>query len=130
MNNIVLVWITNPSACGNIVRAGKKISNELNAELMIASIQKAIRNDWDSTVNDLEALSNASRSVNAELTVIYSDNIFESAVKTVRNVNPLAMVAGVPGDRNKNLFLEQLQSCSDNVPIYTVDTHGNVLKLG
>lgn len=129
MNNTILVWITNPSACGNIVKAGKKISNDLNAELMIASIQKTIRDDWDSTVNDLEHLNNAARSVNAELTVIYSDNIFESAVKTVREVNPSAMVAGVPGDRNKNIFLEQLQSCAKDVPIYTVDTHGNILKI-
>lgn len=129
MNNTILVWITNPSACGNIVKAGKKISNDLNAELMIASIQKTIRDDWDSTVNDLECLSNAARSVNAELTVIYSDNIFESAVKTVRDVNPSAMVAGVPGDRNKNIFLEQLHSCAKEVPIYTVDTHGNILKI-
>lgn len=129
MENIVLVWITNPSACDSIVKAGRKIADEMKAELMIASIHKAIRDDWDSTVNDLEILSNASRNVNADLTVIYSDNIFEAAVKTVRDAEPSAMVTGVPGDRNKNLFLDQLQSCSQNVPIYTVDVHGNVLKL-
>lgn len=129
MNNTILVWITNPSACSNIVKAGKKISKDLNAELMIASIQKTIRDDWENTVNGLESLSNAARSVNAELTVIYSDNVFESAVKTVRDVKPSAMVAGVPGDRNKNIFLEQLQSCAEDVPIYTVDTHGNILKI-
>lgn len=129
MNNIVLVWITNPSACSNIVKAGDKISKDLNAELMIASIQNTIRDNWDNTVSDLEILSNAARNVNAELIVIYSDNIFESAVKTVRDVQPIAIVAGVPGDRNKNIFLEQLQSCAENSPIYTVDIHGNILKI-
>ena len=105
MNKTVLVWITNPAACDNIVKAGKRIADELCAELMIVSIQKTIRDDWDATVSDLEALNNASRSVNAELTVIYSDNTLESAVKTVSEVQPTAMLTGLPGDRNKNLFL-------------------------
>lgn len=96
---------------------------------MIASIQKTIRDDWDATVSDLEALNNASRSVNAELTVIYSDNTLESAVKTVSEVRPTAMVTGLPGDRNKNLFLDQLRSFDREIPIYTVDARGNALKL-
>ncbi|MFR1517615.1 MAG: hypothetical protein ACLSVG_02385 [Clostridia bacterium] len=129
MNKTVLVWITNPSACDNIVKAGKRIADELCAELMIVSIQKTIRDDWDTTVSDLEALNNASRSVNAELTVIYSDNTLESAVKTVSDVQPAVMVAGVPGDRNKNLFLEQLRNFDKDIPIYTVDTRGNALKV-
>ena len=103
--------------------------HELCAELMIVSIQKTIRDDWDATVSDLEALNNASRSVNAELTVIYSDNTLESAVKTVSEVQPTAMVTGLPGDRNKNLFLEQLRSFDREIPIYTVDARGNALKL-
>ena len=129
MNKTVLVWITNPSACDNIVKAGKRIADELCAELMIVSIEKTIRDDWDATVSDLEALNNASRSVNAELTVIYSDNTLESAVKTVSEVQPTAMVTGLPGDRNKNLFLEQLRSFDQEIPIYTVDARGNALKL-
>ena len=129
MDKTVLVWITNPSACMNIVKGGKRIADELDAELMITSIQKTIRGDWDSTVNDLEALNNASRSVNAELTVIYSDNTLEAAVKTVRDVQPAAMVAGIPGDRNKNLFLEQLQKFDSRIPVYTIDERGNMLKL-
>ena len=129
MSKIVLVWITNPAACDNIVKAGKRIADELCAELMITSIQRTIRDDWDTTVSDLEALNHASRIVNAELTVIYSDNTRESAVKTVSDVKPIAMVAGVPGDRNKNLFLEQLQNFDKDVPIYTIDARGNALKL-
>ena len=129
MNKIILVWITNPAACDNIVKVGKRIADEYDAELMITSIQKTIRNNWETAVNDLEALNNASRSVNAELTVIYSDNTLESAVKTVQKVSPFAMVTGVPGDRNKNLFLEQLHGVDQSVPIYTVDDKGNTLKL-
>ena len=129
MDKPVLVWITNPAACELIVKAGKKISDELEAELMVASIQRKIRDDWESTVTDLEALSNASRKVNAELTVIYSDNTFEAAVKTVRDVKPIAMVTGVPGNLNKNLFIEQLQKFDNTVPIYTIDSRGNALKL-
>lgn len=129
MDKTVLVWITNPAACDTIVKAGKRIADEFGAVLMITSIQRTIRDDWDATVSDLEALNNASRSVNAELTVIYSDNTLESAVKTVRDVTPAAMVTGVPGDRNKNLFLEQLRKLDEDVPIYTIDAHGNALKL-
>ena len=129
MDKTVLVWITNPAACDTIVKAGKRIADELGAVLMITSIQRTIRDDWDATVSDLEVLNNASRSVNAELTVIYSDNTLESAVKTVRDVTPAAMVTGVPGDRNKNLFLEQLRKLDEDVPIYTIDAHGNALKL-
>ncbi len=125
----VLVWITNPAACEIIVKTGKKIAEELNAELMVASIQQKIRDNWETTVSDLEALNKASRNANAELTVIYSDNTFEAAVKTVREVQPIAMVTGVPGNLRKNLFIEQLQNFDKGVPIYTIDSRGNALKL-
>lgn len=125
----VLVWITNPAACEIIVKTGKKIAEELNAELMVASIQQKIRDNWETTVSDLEALNKASRNANAELTVIYSDNTFEAAVKTVREVQPIAMVTGVPGNLKKNLFIEQLQNFDKGVPIYTIDSRGNALKL-
>lgn len=129
MGKTVLVWITNPAACELIVKSGKKIADELDSELMIASIQSKIRDDWENTFNDLEALHNASRGVNAELTVIYSDNTFEAAVKTVRDVHPIAMVTGVPGNMKKNLFIEQLQTFDKDIPIYTIDSRGNALKL-
>lgn len=129
LTKTVLVWITNPAACEIIVKTGKKIADELKAELMVASIQKKIRGDWESTVSDLEALDKASRNSNAELTVIYSDNTFEAAVKTVSDVKPIAMVTGVPGNLNKNLFIEQLQNFDKGVPIYTIDSRGNALKL-
>ena len=77
----------------------------------------------------MEALNKASRNANAELTVIYSDNTFEAAVKTVREVQPIAMVTGVPGNLRKNLFIEQLQNFDKGVPIYTIDSRGNALKL-
>lgn len=125
----VLVWITNPAACEIIVKTGKKIAEELNAELMVASIQQKIRDNWETTVSDLEALNKASRNANAELTVIYSDNTFEAAVKTVREVQPITMVTGVPGNLRKNLFIEQLQNFDKDVPIYTIDSRGNALKL-
>lgn len=129
MNKTIIVWITNPAACDNIVKAGKRIADELEAELMITSIQKTIRNDWDTAVNDLEALNNASRGVNAELTVIYSDNTFESAVKTVSKLSPCAMVTGLPGNINKETFLDHIKSLDPNIPIYTVDVKGNAIKL-
>ena len=129
LEKTVLVWITNPAACEIIVKTGKKIADELEAELMIASIQHRIRDDWDTTVSDLEALNKASRNANAELTVIYSDNTFEAAVKTVREVQPIAMVTGVPDKLRKNLFIEQLQNFDKGVPIYTIDSRGNALKL-
>lgn len=129
MDKTVLVWITNPAACEIIVKAGRKIANELEAELMVASIQSKIRDNWETTVSDLDALHKASRSVNAELTVIYSDNTFEAAVKTVRDVMPIAMVTGVPGNLKKNLFIEQLLAFDKDIPIYTIDSRGNALKL-
>lgn len=129
MDKTVLVWITNPAACELIVKSGKKIADELDSELMIASIQSKIRDDWENTFSDLEALHKASRGVNAELTVIYSDNTFEAAVKTVRDVQPSAMVTGVPGNMKKNIFIEHLQTYDKNIPIYTIDSRGNALKL-
>lgn len=129
MEKTVLVWITNPAACELIVKAGKKIATELESELMVASIQSKIRDNWEATFSDLDALHKASRSVNAELTVIYSDNTFEAAVKTVRDVKPIAMVTGVPGNMKKNLFIEHLQTFDKDVPIYTIDSRGNALKL-
>ena len=127
---ILLVWVTNPEAAGRIADTGRRLADETGSELRIVSIQNPIHNEtWENTLSDLEQLHHAARSVQADLTVVYSDNRFEAAVKLIREIAPSAMVAGVSGDLSRNLFLEHIRTYNREVPIYIVDSAGNTLKL-
>ncbi|MBR3838215.1 MAG: hypothetical protein IKJ75_00620 [Clostridia bacterium] len=129
-SRIVIAWVTNPYASRSIVECARKIADESKAELMIISIQNSIKNNWSSTMKDLEILVDAAHHVDAELTVMYSDNKMETAFKAMTSVKPVAMVMGVPDTTGKNDFVELLLNYDRNVCVYTVDSHGNALKLG
>lgn len=126
----VLVWVTNPYACEGIVRAAKSLADRNQADLVVVSIQPSIRNDWASRSDDLEQLHRAAIMVDAELTVVYSDNRLEATFKTIRDVAPACMVVGLRGVPGKVGFLDQLAQMAGNVPIYSVDPSGNMIRLG
>lgn len=128
--SLLLVWVTNPDAAARIAQVGRRLADENGLELRIVSIQNPVRNEgWEQTVRDLEALNGAARGVQAELAVVYSDNPLEAAVKLIRQVSPKIMVTGMAGDRNRNLFLENLRAYDRDIPMYAVDPSGNILKL-
>lgn len=126
----ILVWVTNPEAAARIAQAGRRLADENGLELHLVSIQNSVRTEgWEQTMQDLDVLNNAARSVQAELGVIYSDNRMEAAVKLIRQLSPKMMVTGVAGDIKRNLFLENLRAYSGEIPVYAVDPSGNVIKL-
>ncbi len=126
----ILAWVTNPEAALRIAQVGRRLANENGLMLRVISIQNSVRTDgWEQTVRDLDALNSAARAVQAELGVIYSDNRMESAIKLMRELSPAMMVTGMAGDRNKNLFLENLRAYNPDVPVYAVDPSGNTIKL-
>lgn len=125
----VLVWVTNPDACKSIVNAGRTLADSNNVELVIVSIQGSIKGDWDNYASDLKKLSEAARSADAELTVVYSDNMFEAAHNTIKKFKPMIMVAGLPGNMGTGSFLDQIINMAPNVPTYSVDLTGNMVRL-
>ncbi len=126
----VLVWVTNPSACESIVRAGRELADRNQSELVVVSIQPSIRGNWEERTNDLEQLHNAAKLVEAELTVIYSDNRLEATFKTIRDVAPDCMVVGLRGVAGQSGFLDQLSHVAGEIPIYSVDLSGNMVRIG
>lgn len=129
MRKAVLVWVTNPDACHSIVKAGRILADENNAELVIVSIQGSIKGEWESYASDLKKLNEAARRANAELTIVYSDNKFEAAHNTINQVKPIIMVAGLPGMIGRSTFLEQICNMASNIPTYSVDLSGNMVRL-
>lgn len=129
MRNTVLVWVTNPDACQSIVNAGRSLADDNNAELVIVSIQGSIKGEWKNYANDLKKLNDAARSANAELTIVYADNKFEAAHNTINQVKPMIMVAGLPGTIGRSTFLEQICNMASNIPTYSVDLSGNMVRL-
>ncbi len=127
-SQVVIAWVTNPYASRSIVESARRIADENKAELMIISIQNPIKDNWAATMKDLEILVDAAHYVDAELTVMYSDNKMEAAFKAMTSVKPIAMVMGIPGTTGKNEFVDLLLNYDINVSVYTVDSHGNALK--
>lgn len=125
----LLVWVTNPEAAGRIAAVGRRLADENGLELRIVSIQNpAGKEGWEQTVEDLNELHQAARSVDAELTVVYSDNRLQAAVKLIQQISPKAMVCGIAGNGRQNLFLDHIRSCDRSIPLYTVDSGGNAVK--
>ncbi len=124
----VLVWITNPEACQRIVAAGKKLADELSAELVIVSIQNKMSGNWHKQAEDLELLHRAARGVGAELTVIYSENSFKAAAEVVNDTDPQAMITGLPGTQGRSAFLDYIFNIKEHIQSYLVDASGNVVR--
>lgn len=133
MSNIergsVLVWVTNPDACQSIVDNGRILADNHGVELVIVSIQGSIKGDWKNYVGDLTKLNQAAKSVNADLTVVYSDNKFEAAHKTIKEFKPIVMVTGLPSSMGLGSFLEQIINMAPKVPTYSVDFTGNMVRI-
>ncbi len=127
--NAVLVWVTNPDACESIVSAGRMLADENESELVIVSIQGSIKGNWSNYANDLVKLNECARNADAELTVVYSENRFEAAHNTIKEVKPIIMVAGLPGTMGRSVFLDQISSMAPNIPTYSVDFSGNMVRL-
>lgn len=125
----VLVWVTSPNACQSIAEAGRTLADENGVELVIVSIQGSIKGDWNHYASDLKKLSEAARSVDAELTVVYSDNMYEAAHSTIEKFKPMIMVAGLPSNVGTGSFLGQVSSMAPKVPTYSVDISGNMVRL-
>lgn len=125
----VLVWVTNPDACQSIVSSGRKLADENKSELVIVSIQGSIKGDWVNRASDLKKLSEAARSADAELTVVYSDNMYEAVHETIKRFKPMVMVTGLPGSLGTGSFVEQIMSMAPGVPIYSVDLKENMKRL-
>lgn len=126
----VLAWVTNPNACGQIIKSAKKIAAANKGDLMIVSIQSVIRNDWQRKVDDLEILNNAAHDNEAELTVLYSDNSLEAMFKCISHEKPTHMFCGLPGAHvGKSDFIDNMCAMADGADIYSVDFSGNCAKI-
>ena len=124
----ILVWVTNPAACKRIIAAGRKIADEHRSELYIVSIQNKILDDWEKRAKDLELLHRAAREANADLTVVYSENAFQSATEVVSNIAPQVMIAGRPGTEGRSAFLEHLFGMREDIQTYVIDGMGNLVR--
>ena len=124
----VLVWVTNPEACKRIIAAGRKMADEHGSELYIVSIQNRILDDWEKRARDLEMPHRAAREADADLTVVYSENAFQSATEVVSNIKPQAMIAGLPGTEGRSAFIDHLFSIKDGIQTYVIDASGNLVR--
>ena len=126
----VLAWVTNPNACGQIIKAAKKVALANKGELMIVSIQSGIRNDWERKADDLEVLNNVAHDNDAELTVLYSDNSMEAMFKCISDEHPTHMFCGLPGTQiGKSDFIDNMCAMADGAVVYSVDFSGNCAKI-
>ena len=133
MNNEIkdnlIIWVTNPNACGNIVRVGVRLAKEKDAEPVIVNIQKPFtRAMRDIQIETVEKLESAARSVGCDLTIVYSDNSMEAAFSVIKKLRPIAMVTGMPATRGKESFIDQIYIFSSKVPLYMVDNSGNAIR--
>lgn len=125
----VLVWVTSPLACKNIMIEAKSFAEKEKAELVIVSIQSPITDDWRSKARDLEILDRTARGIEAQLNIEYSDNPLKSAFNIIRTIKPMCMFTGVPGIGFRSAFVENICQMGNGIPVYTVDKLGNSLRV-
>ena len=127
--NLLLVWVMNPAAAERILARAKKFASQEGLTLMTVSVQKQTRDNWAETLADLEKLDRAARNAEAELHVVYADDAAEAAVKMVKDLAPRGMFVGTPGNQGRNSFTDMMAEFCSEVPIYCVDTDGNIRML-
>lgn len=125
----VLVCVTDQLSCERLIRAGKKIADEINAPLQVLSVQPA--NQTARLMGEaLDYLFEVSGQNGAEMTIYYHDDSILMVAGHILKYNVRHVVTGLPGEVQSVGFVEAVHSLCPNVPFSLVSEDQQMITLG
>ncbi len=121
----VLVCVTGQRDCDRLIRAGKKIADELSASLHVLCVQPASAG-FDTDCEELEYLRQTARDADAEMSVYFNDDAPLMAAGVAKEKKAAHIVTGM-AESSGNGFIEILHRLLPHIPISMVSKDGRKL---
>lgn len=123
----VMVCVTEQTRCENLIRAGRKLADELQTELEVLNIQPT-RNAFKARSGELQYLFDVVKANGAGMTVYYNDDAALIAAGHIRKCNAVSVVTGLPA-QNGSRFVEMVRTLVPDVQINLTEDNGRVHPL-
>ncbi len=123
----VMVCITEQTRCENLIRAGRRLADDLGVELEVLNIQP-VRNAFKARSDELQYLFNTVKANGAGMTVYYNDDAALIAAGHIRKCNAVSIVTGLPATNGSN-FVEMVRTFVPDVQINLTEDNGRVHPL-
>lgn len=123
----VLVCVTGQRDCDRLIKAGRKLADELELSLLVLCIQPA-SSGIQGNSEELEYLRQTARDSQAEMTVYFNDDAPLMAVSVAKKVGAKHIVTGMP-EAPVNGFVELLHKLLPRVPVSMVEKDGKIHNI-
>lgn len=123
----VLACVTGQYDCDRIIRVASEIAGEKNMPLHVLCVLKTTAN-YGLYSNELEYLYQTSKSVNADMTVLFSDNAPKAAADFSKQIKCRRMVSGMHNGQITG-FLVLFNELRPEIPITMIDKDETVYSM-
>ena len=123
----VLVCVTGQRDCDRLIKAGRKLADELELSLLVLCIQPA-SSGIQGNSEELEYLRQTARDSQAEMTVYFNDDAPLMAVSVAKKVGAKHIVTGMP-EAPVNGFVELIHKLLPRVPVSMVEKNGKIHNI-
>ncbi|HAH77998.1 MAG TPA: hypothetical protein DEB16_02895 [Ruminococcaceae bacterium] len=123
----VLVCVTGQRDCDRLIRAGKKIADELSVPLKVLCVQPTSAG-FDTDCEELEYLRQTARDADAEMSVYFNDDAPLMAAGVAKKEGAVHIVTGM-AEAPANGFIEILHKLLPHLPISMVSKSGKIYNI-
>lgn len=123
----VLACITGQYDCDRIIKTASEIAESKNMPLHVLCVLKTTEN-YGSLSNELEYLYQTAKTVNADMTVLFSDNAPKAAADFAGQIRCRRMVSGMHNGEMTG-FLVLFNELRPEIPITMIDKDKTIYSM-
>lgn len=123
----VLACVTGQFNCDRIIKTAKQIADDCNCELRVLSVLKQT-SDYSKVADQIEYLYLVSKSVGADMTVLFENSAPKAAAEFVENNNAMRIVTGMH-DGKCDSFIVRFNELSPETSISMISKDNMVYSL-
>lgn len=123
----VLACVTGQFNCDRIIKTAKQIADDCDCELRVLSVLKQT-SDYSKVADQIEYLYHVSKSVGADMTVLFENDAPKAAAEFVENNNAMRIVTGMH-DGKYDSFILRFNQLSPETSISMVSKDNMVYSL-
>lgn len=123
----VLACVTGQYNCDRIIKTAKQIADDCDCELRVLSVLKQT-SDFSKTADQIEYLYLVSKSVGADMTVLFENDAPKAAAEFVENNNVMRIVTGMH-DGKDDSFIIRFNQLSPETSISMISKDDMVYSL-
>ncbi len=121
---MVLVCVTDQESCSRLIRTGRRLANLLGSPLKVITVRPKGSENWFAS-DELEYLYQVSKELGAEMIIRFHNDASQCVADYIAQQPIQSIVVGEPPEPGHSLFISNLESRHPQLPLLTVDAHGN-----